>query len=88
MYWHYDNLECADLCLLNMFLNKINKGLCACVCVWADQSFMSAHVSLILETARIRVDPVYAALRYGTSLAQMSRSSFGSLSESPTRSVV
>uniref|UniRef100_A0A3B4Z1D9 SH3 and cysteine rich domain 2 n=1 Tax=Stegastes partitus TaxID=144197 RepID=A0A3B4Z1D9_9TELE len=32
-----------------------------------------------------RVDPVYAALRYGTSLAQMSRSSFGSLSESPTR---
>uniref|UniRef100_A0A3Q3BEB4 SH3 and cysteine-rich domain-containing protein 2 n=1 Tax=Kryptolebias marmoratus TaxID=37003 RepID=A0A3Q3BEB4_KRYMA len=35
-----------------------------------------------------RVDPVYAALRYGTSLAQMSRSSFGSLSESPTRSLV
>uniref|UniRef100_A0A3Q3MZB1 SH3 and cysteine-rich domain-containing protein 2 n=1 Tax=Mastacembelus armatus TaxID=205130 RepID=A0A3Q3MZB1_9TELE len=32
-------------------------------------------------------DPVYAALRYGTSLAQMSRSSFGSLSESPTRSL-
>lgn len=32
----------------------------------------------------MRVDPVYAALRYGTSLAQMSRSSFGSLSESPT----
>ncbi|KAF3699911.1 SH3 and cysteine-rich domain-containing protein 2 [Channa argus] len=39
------------------------------------------------ETARTRVDPVYAALRYGTSLAQMSRSSFGSLSESPTRSL-
>ncbi|XP_070704681.1 SH3 and cysteine-rich domain-containing protein 2-like [Pempheris klunzingeri] len=39
------------------------------------------------EAARIRVDPVYAALRYGTSLAQMSRSSFGSLSESPTRSL-
>ncbi|KAK2833156.1 hypothetical protein Q5P01_017045 [Channa striata] len=39
------------------------------------------------KTARTRVDPVYAALRYGTSLAQMSRSSFGSLSESPTRSL-
>uniref|UniRef100_A0A8C4YT10 SH3 and cysteine rich domain 2 n=1 Tax=Gadus morhua TaxID=8049 RepID=A0A8C4YT10_GADMO len=32
--------------------------------------------------------PVYAALRYGTSLAQMSRPSFGSMSESPTRSLV
>nr|XP_057917509.1 SH3 and cysteine-rich domain-containing protein 2-like isoform X4 [Doryrhamphus excisus] len=31
----------------------------------------------------INVDPVYEALRYGTSLAQMSRSSFGSISESP-----
>ncbi|KAM9426015.1 SH3 and cysteine-rich domain-containing protein 2-like [Pholidichthys leucotaenia] len=30
------------------------------------------------------VDPVYEALRYGTALAQMSRSSFGSISESPT----
>ncbi|XP_051243758.1 SH3 and cysteine-rich domain-containing protein 2-like isoform X1 [Dicentrarchus labrax] len=39
------------------------------------------------KAARMRVDPVYAALRYGTSLAQMSRSSFGSLSESPTRSL-
>ncbi|CAJ1080362.1 SH3 and cysteine-rich domain-containing protein 2-like [Xyrichtys novacula] len=29
------------------------------------------------------VDPVYEALRYGTSLAQMSRSSFSSISESP-----
>uniref|UniRef100_A0A3B5B5Z5 SH3 and cysteine-rich domain-containing protein 2 n=1 Tax=Stegastes partitus TaxID=144197 RepID=A0A3B5B5Z5_9TELE len=29
------------------------------------------------------VDPVYEALRYGTSLAQLSRSSFGSISESP-----
>ncbi|KAJ7992327.1 hypothetical protein DPEC_G00277380 [Dallia pectoralis] len=39
------------------------------------------------ETGRPRgVDPVYAALRYGTSLAQMSRSSFGSVSESPTHS--
>ncbi|XP_064421689.1 SH3 and cysteine-rich domain-containing protein 2 [Latimeria chalumnae] len=34
-----------------------------------------------------RVDPVYETLRYGTSLAQMSRSSFGSVSESPTRSL-
>uniref|UniRef100_A0A4W4GE17 SH3 and cysteine rich domain 2 n=1 Tax=Electrophorus electricus TaxID=8005 RepID=A0A4W4GE17_ELEEL len=33
-------------------------------------------------------DPVYATLRYGTSLAQMSRSSFGSMSESPTHSLV
>uniref|UniRef100_A0A3B3QEH4 SH3 and cysteine-rich domain-containing protein 2 n=1 Tax=Paramormyrops kingsleyae TaxID=1676925 RepID=A0A3B3QEH4_9TELE len=35
-----------------------------------------------------RVDPVYETLRYGTSLAQMSRSSFGSMSESPTCSIV
>ncbi|XP_043910996.1 SH3 and cysteine-rich domain-containing protein 2 [Protopterus annectens] len=34
-----------------------------------------------------KVDPVYETLRYGTSLAQMSRSSFGSVSESPTRSL-
>ncbi|XP_041819210.1 SH3 and cysteine-rich domain-containing protein 2-like [Chelmon rostratus] len=33
------------------------------------------------------VDPVYEALRYGTSLAQMSRSSFGSISESPCHEV-
>ncbi|XP_051904609.1 SH3 and cysteine-rich domain-containing protein 2-like [Hippocampus zosterae] len=39
------------------------------------------------EVVRARVDPVYAALRYGTSLAQMSRSSFGSMSDSPTRSL-
>ncbi|XP_053708349.1 SH3 and cysteine-rich domain-containing protein 2-like isoform X1 [Synchiropus splendidus] len=39
------------------------------------------------KAVRTRVDPVYAALRFGTSLAQMSRSSFGSLSESPTRSL-
>ena len=37
------------------------------------------------DPARGRVDPVYEALRYGTSLAQMGRTSFGSLSESPTR---
>ncbi|XP_013863086.1 SH3 and cysteine-rich domain-containing protein 2 [Austrofundulus limnaeus] len=35
------------------------------------------------ETENVIVDPVYQALRYGTSLAQMSRSSFGSISESP-----
>ncbi|XP_035525412.1 SH3 and cysteine-rich domain-containing protein 2-like [Morone saxatilis] len=34
------------------------------------------------------VDPVYEALRYGTSLAQMSRSSFSSISESPCHEVV
>ncbi|XP_059896193.1 SH3 and cysteine-rich domain-containing protein 2-like [Gadus macrocephalus] len=39
------------------------------------------------EAGRARLDPVYAALRYGTSLAQMSRPSFGSMSESPTRSL-
>ncbi|XP_053553900.1 SH3 and cysteine-rich domain-containing protein 2 [Bombina bombina] len=36
---------------------------------------------------RGRVDPVYETLRYGTSLAHMNRSSFSSLSESPTRSL-
>ncbi|XP_030630874.1 SH3 and cysteine-rich domain-containing protein 2-like [Chanos chanos] len=35
------------------------------------------------EQGKGTVDPVYEALRYGTSLAQMSRSSFGSISESP-----
>lgn len=49
---------------------------------------MFVHACVVSEAARIRVDPIYAALRYGTSLAQMSRSSFGSLSESPTRSLV
>uniref|UniRef100_A0A8C6TND7 SH3 and cysteine-rich domain-containing protein 2 n=1 Tax=Neogobius melanostomus TaxID=47308 RepID=A0A8C6TND7_9GOBI len=33
------------------------------------------------------LDPVYEALRYGTSLAQMSRSSFSSISESPCHEV-
>ncbi|KAL2100826.1 hypothetical protein ACEWY4_002587 [Coilia grayii] len=33
------------------------------------------------------MDPVYATLRYGTTLAHMSRSSFGSVCESPTRSL-
>ncbi|XP_076616929.1 SH3 and cysteine-rich domain-containing protein 2-like isoform X2 [Chaetodon auriga] len=35
------------------------------------------------EADNSTLDPVYEALRYGTSLAQMSRSSFGSISESP-----
>ncbi|XP_018620244.1 SH3 and cysteine-rich domain-containing protein 2-like isoform X1 [Scleropages formosus] len=39
------------------------------------------------EPGKGRMDPVYATLRYGTSLAQMSRSSFGSVSESPTCSL-
>ncbi|XP_058862722.1 SH3 and cysteine-rich domain-containing protein 2-like isoform X2 [Acipenser ruthenus] len=36
---------------------------------------------------KARVDPVYETLRYGTSLAQLGRSSFDSISESPIRSV-
>uniref|UniRef100_A0A8C5DE66 SH3 and cysteine-rich domain-containing protein 2 n=1 Tax=Gouania willdenowi TaxID=441366 RepID=A0A8C5DE66_GOUWI len=48
---------------------------------------ISDQFAVVKEAVRTRVDPVYAALRYGTSLAQMSRSSFGSLSESPTRSL-
>lgn len=52
-----------------------------------DQLSVVKEVQPSQETGRSRVDPVYAALRYGTSLAQMSRSSFGSLSESPTRSL-
>ncbi|XP_040918944.1 SH3 and cysteine-rich domain-containing protein 2-like [Toxotes jaculatrix] len=52
-----------------------------------DQLAVVKEVQPSQEAARTRVDPVYAALRYGTSLAQMSRSSFGSLSESPTRSL-
>ncbi|XP_061562199.1 SH3 and cysteine-rich domain-containing protein 2-like [Phycodurus eques] len=37
----------------------------------------------VQEVDHATVDPVYEALRYGTSLAQMSRCSFGSISESP-----
>ncbi|XP_054624771.1 SH3 and cysteine-rich domain-containing protein 2-like isoform X2 [Dunckerocampus dactyliophorus] len=37
----------------------------------------------VQEADNVNVDPIYEALRYGTSLAQMSRSSFGSISESP-----
>lgn len=61
-------------------MNKVNKS------VFVYEFYECVHV--VSEAARMRVDPVYAALRYGTSLAQMSRSSFGSLSESPTRSLV
>ncbi|XP_042161207.1 SH3 and cysteine-rich domain-containing protein 2 isoform X3 [Oncorhynchus tshawytscha] len=39
------------------------------------------------ESDKGGVDPVYEALRYGTSLAQMSRSSFGSITESPIHKV-
>ena len=42
---------------------------------------------LCAEADNVIVDPVYEALRYGTSLAQMSRSSFGSISESPCHEV-
>ncbi|XP_062859956.1 SH3 and cysteine-rich domain-containing protein 2-like isoform X2 [Trichomycterus rosablanca] len=35
------------------------------------------------EQGRSAVDPIYEALRYGTSLAQMSRTSFSNISESP-----
>ncbi|XP_022049299.2 SH3 and cysteine-rich domain-containing protein 2-like [Acanthochromis polyacanthus] len=52
-----------------------------------EQLAVVKEVQPIQEAVQRRVDPVYAALRYGTSLAQMSRSSFGSLSESPTRSL-
>ncbi|XP_034449605.1 SH3 and cysteine-rich domain-containing protein 2-like isoform X1 [Hippoglossus hippoglossus] len=51
-----------------------------------DQLSVVKEVQPSQEAGRTRVDPVYAALRYGTSLAQMSRSSFGS-TESPTRSL-
>uniref|UniRef100_A0A3Q3XQC9 SH3 and cysteine-rich domain-containing protein 2 n=1 Tax=Mola mola TaxID=94237 RepID=A0A3Q3XQC9_MOLML len=54
---------------------------------FSSPMLVSDQLSVVKEAARIRVDPIYAALRYGTSLAQMSRSSFGSLSESPTRSL-
>uniref|UniRef100_A0A8C9RQ17 SH3 and cysteine-rich domain-containing protein 2 n=1 Tax=Scleropages formosus TaxID=113540 RepID=A0A8C9RQ17_SCLFO len=51
-----------------------------------DQLGVVKEASSNLESGKPGVDPVYEALRYGTSLAQMSRSSFGSISESPTRS--
>ncbi|XP_068193492.1 SH3 and cysteine-rich domain-containing protein 2-like isoform X1 [Antennarius striatus] len=48
-----------------------------------DQLSVVKEVQPSQEAVRMRVDPVYAALRYGTSLAQMTRSSV----ESPTRSL-
>uniref|UniRef100_A0A672F1T8 SH3 and cysteine-rich domain-containing protein 2 n=1 Tax=Salarias fasciatus TaxID=181472 RepID=A0A672F1T8_SALFA len=55
---------------------------------FSSPMLVNDQLAVVKEAVRTRVDPVYAALRYGTSLAQMSRSSFGSLSESPTRSLV
>ncbi|XP_061557335.1 SH3 and cysteine-rich domain-containing protein 2-like isoform X1 [Phycodurus eques] len=52
----------------------------------SEQLAVVKEVQTNQEAVRARTDPVYAALRYGTSLAQMSRSSFGSMSESPTHS--
>ncbi|MFT7819396.1 SH3 and cysteine-rich domain-containing protein 2 [Arapaima gigas] len=52
----------------------------------SDQLGVVKEAASNLESGKPGVDPVYEALRYGTSLAQMSRSSFGSISESPTRS--
>ncbi|XP_064177974.1 SH3 and cysteine-rich domain-containing protein 2-like isoform X3 [Anguilla rostrata] len=54
-----------------------------------DQLGVVQEAPAIQEAAagKGRVDPVYEALRYGTSLAQMSRSSIGSISESPTPSM-
>uniref|UniRef100_A0A8C2ZUK0 SH3 and cysteine-rich domain-containing protein 2 n=1 Tax=Cyclopterus lumpus TaxID=8103 RepID=A0A8C2ZUK0_CYCLU len=55
---------------------------------FSSPMLVNDQLSVVKEAVRLRVDPVYAALRFGTSLAQMSRSSFGSLSESPTRSLL
>lgn len=68
----------------------LSAGICASV------SAMKLHIMLVVlfhfvwlsvEADNGTVDPVYEALRYGTSLAQMSRSSFGSISESPCHEV-
>uniref|UniRef100_A0A8C5E5B6 SH3 and cysteine-rich domain-containing protein 2 n=1 Tax=Gouania willdenowi TaxID=441366 RepID=A0A8C5E5B6_GOUWI len=51
---------------------------------------ISEPLSIVRETPAAQgdiVDPVYEALRYGKSLAQLSRSSFGSISESPCHEV-
>jgi hypothetical protein len=62
---------------------------CVCVCVCVSLcTHCCVGFCVLSEAGRARLDPVYAALRYGTSLAQMSRPSFGSMSESPTRSLV
>ncbi|XP_051526791.1 SH3 and cysteine-rich domain-containing protein 2-like isoform X2 [Myxocyprinus asiaticus] len=39
------------------------------------------------QESRVQVDPVYATLRFGTSLSQTGQSSFGSFCESPTQSL-
>ncbi|XP_046894810.1 SH3 and cysteine-rich domain-containing protein 2-like [Hypomesus transpacificus] len=52
-----------------------------------DQLTVVQEVQPTQEAGRACLDPVYATLRFGTSLAQMSRSSFGSVSESPTKSL-
>uniref|UniRef100_A0A8C2J6G0 SH3 domain-containing protein n=1 Tax=Cyprinus carpio TaxID=7962 RepID=A0A8C2J6G0_CYPCA len=43
---------------------------------------------LIIAESKAQLDPVYATLRFGTSLANTSRSSFGSFYESPSQSLV
>lgn len=48
---------------------------------------VAGFILCLVEADNVIVDPVYEALRYGTSLAQMSRSSFGSVSESPCHEV-
>ncbi|MCI4391723.1 hypothetical protein PGIGA_G00137800 [Pangasianodon gigas] len=53
--------------------------------ITSDQS--ASKEAQTTPEAKVRVDPVYATLRYGKSLAQMSRSSFGSVCESPTGSL-
>ncbi|XP_048416929.1 SH3 and cysteine-rich domain-containing protein 2-like isoform X4 [Stegostoma tigrinum] len=52
--------------------------------VFKKPTFCDICHHMIVATSS-KVDPVYEALRFGTSLAQMSRSSFGSFSESPTK---
>ncbi|XP_041087361.1 SH3 and cysteine-rich domain-containing protein 2-like isoform X2 [Polyodon spathula] len=59
---------------------------------WNSSSplLVNEQVGVVKEAAlpgKAHVDPVYETLRYGTSLAQLGRSSFSSISESPTRSV-
>lgn len=78
---------CRAVSLLEKCTVMLNVSMCVCVCAFVFMN-VCVCVCVVSEAVRMRVDPVYAALRYGTSLAQMSRSSFGSLSESPTRSLV
>lgn len=71
-------LKVRDLHLLMCHLDVSTDLLCIviyyCVCV-------------CVEEGKGTVDPVYEALRYGTSLAQMSRSTFNSISELPCQQV-